>query len=113
MPDTWATTVRIGDLGVDAAAGQFVLVTNGVCVLCQAAAAHYQDCSYRPYEGLVFQVVDGVLVGWALERVVQRDLLPAEGELAGSVLWQFRDRLAVLRKNCNAPWPRGEQRATT
>lgn len=78
--------IRIGDLAADAATGEYVLLTNGVG----------DDQDYAPYEGLVFETVDGCLVGWRIRNVQSRVLRRATSVEEGVVLPWYRARLAAI-----------------
>jgi hypothetical protein len=100
----WQGGVVTNDVGVDEDTGEFVLVTNGICVLPHTTAdfkaGHETNgghCCYKPYEGLVFETVAGAVKGWGIQEIASRRLVPAPADTAASIKTQMAEIMERMK----------------
>jgi len=91
MADEWVGNSRTGDVAWDNQAKEYVLITNGKCILAHdtpesyAAAHKGGGCQYVPHEGIALRVV-GVhngkpVVAWTYRGVDHAHLSKPTGDM--------------------------------
>lgn len=103
MADSWTSEVVNNELGVDTATDEFVLVTNGRCVLDHSTAdayakAHTDGCRFFPCEGLVFVMEGDKLVSWQMRPIAHRTLRKTSIAEHQRVMPQYEVRCEEIRK---------------
>lgn len=99
MSDCWLQDFKMNDVLRDTTTGEFVILTNGICVLPHTTTEEYKKahatngCRFKPYEGLVFVGPTDGLTTWSMKNIASRSFEKASDGDAAKVKEFYHKRL--------------------